>query len=70
MNEQPLKEYVCLEKRKKDLDSELKQIRADLDRLEVVVIDELVRAGLQKVEVDGRTLKIVPSVFCSPIENR
>jgi len=70
MNEQPLKEYVCLEKRKKDLDSELKQIRADLDRLEVVVIDELVRAGLQKVEVDGRTLKIVPAVFCSPIENR
>lgn len=70
MNEQPLKEYVCLEKRKRDLAAELKQIQADLDRLETVVIDEMVRAGLQKVEVDGRTLKIVPAVFCSPVENR
>ncbi|MGA3099533.1 MAG: hypothetical protein ABSF25_24015, partial [Bryobacteraceae bacterium] len=70
MNEQPLKEYVCLEKRKKDLTAELKQIQADLDRLETVVIDEMVRAGVQKVEVDGRTLKIVPAVFCSPVENR
>ena len=70
MNTEPLKEYVCLEKRKKDLDAELKQVRADLDRLESVVIDEMVRAGLQKVEIDGRTLKIVPAVFCSPIEDR
>ena len=70
MNEQPLKEYVCLEKRKKDLKAELTQVTADLDRLETVVIDEMVRAGLQKVEVDGRTLKIVPAVFCSPLENR
>ena len=70
MNEQPLKEYVCLEKRKKDLKTELTQVTADLDRLETVVIDEMVRAGLQKVEIDGRTLKIVPAVFCSPVENR
>jgi hypothetical protein len=61
---------VCLEKRKKDLGAELKQIQADLGRLETVVIDEMVCAGIQKVEVDGRTLKIVPAVFCSPVENR
>jgi hypothetical protein len=70
MNTEPLKEYVCLEKRKKDLDAELKQVKADLDRLESVVIDEMVRAGLQKAEIDGRTLKIVPAVFCSPVEDR
>jgi hypothetical protein len=70
MNEKPLKEYVCLEKRKKDLDAELKGVRADLDRMEPVVIDEMVRAGFAEVEVDGRTLKIKPAVYCSPAEDR
>ena len=70
MNEQPLKDYVSLEKRKKGLDDELKQVKAELDRLESVVIDEMVRAGVDKVAVDGRTLKITPAVFASPVEDR
>jgi len=70
MNEQPLKEYVSLEKRKKALDAEVKQVNSDLDRLETVVIDEIVRAGLDEVKVDGRALKIKPAVYCSPVRDR
>jgi hypothetical protein len=70
VNEQPLKEYVSLERRKKDLDAELKQVKADLDRLEEDVVREMVNAGLARVTVDHRTLKITRTVFASPVENR
>ena len=70
MNEKPLKEYVSLEKRKKEIAAELKQVSADLNRLEVVVVDEIVNAGVQEVTVDGRILKPVPTIFCSPAKGR
>ena len=70
MNEKPLKEYVSLEKRKKEIAAELKQVTADLNRLEVVVVDEIVNAGVQEVTVDGRILKPVPAIFCSPAKGR
>jgi isopentenyl phosphate kinase len=70
MNEKPLKEYVSLEKRKKEIAAELKQVSADLNRLEVVVVDEIVNAGVQEVTVDGRILKPVPAIFCSPAKGR
>jgi hypothetical protein len=64
------KEYVCLERRKDSLAAELKQVEQDLKNLERVVVEEMLNAGFQKVEVDGRTLKLVPDVYASPVEDR
>ena len=66
-----VKEFVCLEKRKNDLDAELKQVEQDLKTLERVVVNEMVNAGFD--EGRGRwprSLKLVPDVYASPVKDR
>ena len=70
MDTAKVKEYVCLEKRKDSLAAELKQVEQDLKALEHVVVNEMVNAGFNKVEADGRALKLVPDVQASPVEDR
>lgn len=70
MNSAKAKEYVCLERRKDSLAAELKQVEHDLKAMERVVVDEMLNAGFQKIEVDGRTLKLVPDIYASPVEDR
>ena len=38
MNQEQLKGFVCLEKRKRDLDAELKQVKQQIDDLEQALI--------------------------------
>jgi hypothetical protein len=70
MDTAKVKEYVCLERRKDALAAELKQVEQDLKALERVVVNEMVNAGFNKVEADGRALKLVPDVQASPVEDR
>jgi hypothetical protein len=70
MDTQKVKEYVCLERRKDALAAELKQVEHALKDLERVVVDEMLNAGFQKVEAEGRVLKLVPDVYASPVEDR
>jgi len=70
MNTEKAKEYVCLEKRKKQLAAELKQVDHDLKLLECVVVNELVNAGCQAITVDGRMLELKPKVEASPVVDR
>ena len=48
MNIQQLKEFVCLEKRKKDLDAELKAVKQQLDDLEEALVNADGQRGLQQ----------------------
>ncbi len=70
MDTTKVKEYVCLERRKDALAAELKQLEQDLKALERVVVNEMINAGFNKVEADGRMLKLVPDVQASPMEDR
>lgn len=74
MNMEPLREFVSLEKKKKDLDAELKAARARLDELEEIIIPMFIDAGVpaMTVEADGmtRTLSIYPDVYASPVNDR
>jgi hypothetical protein len=70
MNMQPIKRYVCLENRKRELDTELKLITKQLIDIEREVVQEFLNDGVDKITADGRTLKIVPEVFASPVEDR
>ena len=70
MDTAKVKEYVCLERRKDALAAELKQLEQDLKALERVVVNEMINAGFNKVEADGRMLKLVPDVQASPMEDR
>src|SRR6266567_6961936 len=71
MNQQQLKEFVCLEKRKRDLDAELKQVKQQIDDLEQVLIPQFAEMGENpSVRVDGLTISLVQEVYASPLNDR
>ena len=74
MNMEPLREFVSVETRKKELDAELKAAKQRLDELEEVIIPQFIEEGVPSmtVEVDGtkRTLSIYPDVYASPLNGR
>ncbi len=70
MNMEQLKEFVCLENRKRDLDAELKGVKAKLDELEEVLIPQFIEAGLTKATVDGRTVSVAQEIYASPLDGR
>jgi len=74
MNMAPLREFVSLENKKKNLDAELKAARQRLDELEEIIIPMFIEKGVPAmvVEADGvsRTLSIYPDVYASPVNDR
>jgi hypothetical protein len=74
MNMEPLREFVSLETRKKELDADLKATKQRLDELEQQIIPMFVEEGVPSmtVEADGvkRTLSIYPDVYASPLNDR
>jgi hypothetical protein len=70
MNMQQVKEFVCLEKRKRDLDAELKAVKQQLDDLSEALVPQFLNEGIDKVTADGRTVKIVQQVVASPVNGR
>jgi hypothetical protein len=65
MNNELIKQYVCLADRKKELDAEAKVTAHDLKLLGERVIDEIHNAGFEKVTVDGRTVSIKEDLYIS-----
>src|ERR1035441_7258041 len=71
MNQEQLKGFVCLEKRKRDLDAELKQVKQQIDDLEQALIPQFIELGAEpSVRVDGLTIWLVQEIYASPINDR
>jgi hypothetical protein len=74
MNLEPLREFVSLDTRKKEIDAESKQLAQRMDELEALIIPMFVEEGTPSmtVEVDRvkRTLSIYPDVYASPLNDR
>jgi hypothetical protein len=70
MNISQLKEFVCLENRKKELDAELKQTKQKLDDLEQILVPQFVDDGVQNMTVDGRTVSLAQDIYASPLIDR
>lgn len=70
MNMEQLKEFVALEKRKRDLDSELKAIAARIDDLEQALVPQFLADGVASMKVDGRTVYIAQDIQASPLNDR
>jgi hypothetical protein len=70
MNMEQLKEFVALEKRKRDLDSELKATGARLDDLEQARVPQFLADGVASMKVDGRTVYIAQDIHASPANDR
>jgi hypothetical protein len=70
MNIEQLKEFVCLETRKRELDSELKAIAARIDDLEQALVPQFLSDGVASMKVDGRTVYIAQDIQASPLNDR
>ena len=70
MNIEQLKEFVALEKRKRDLDSELKAIAARLDDLEQALVPQFLNDGVASMKVDGRTVYLAQDIYAGPLNDR
>mgnify|MGYP007079344017 CR=1 FL=1 len=70
MNMEQLKEFVCLETRKRELDSELKSIAARIDDLEQALVPQFLADGVASMKVDGRTVYIAQDIHASPANDR
>ncbi len=70
MNIEQLKEFVSLETRKRELDSELKAIAARIDDLEQALVPQFLTDGVASMKVDGRTVYIAQDIHASPLNDR
>jgi len=70
MNMDQLKEFVALEKRKRDLDSELKSIAARLEDLEQALVPQFLHDGVASMRVDGRTVYLARDIYAGPLNDR
>jgi CHAT domain-containing protein len=70
MNMEQLKEFVALETRKRELDSELKSIAARIDDLEQTLVPQFLSDGVASMKVDGRTVYIAQDIHASPANDR
>ena len=70
MNMEQLKEFVCLENRKRDLDAELKATKQKLDDLEQVLVPQFIDDGVQRMTVDNRTVSLAQDIYASPPSER
>jgi hypothetical protein len=70
MNMEQLKEFVCLETRKRELDSELKAIAARIDDLEQALVPQFLNDGVASMKVNGRTVYIAQDIQAGPLNDR
>ena len=70
MNMDQLKEFVSLEKCKKELDSELKAIAARLDDLEQALVPQFLTDGVNSLKINGRVVYLAEDIYASPINDR
>ena len=70
MNMEQQKEFVALENRKKELDSELKAIAAQLDDLEQSLVPQFLEDGVQSMKIDGRVVYVAQDIYPSPASDR
>ncbi len=70
MNIEQLKEFVALEKRKRELDSELKQIAARLEDLEQALVPQFLNDGVNSLRIDGRLVYLAQDIYTGPVNDR
>ncbi len=70
MNMEQLKEFVALEKRKRDLDSELKAVGARLDDLEQALVPQFLNDGVNSLRIDGRQVYLAQDIYAGPLRDR
>jgi hypothetical protein len=70
MHMEQVKEFVALENRKRELDSELKAIAARLDNLEQALVPQFLNDGVNSLKLDGRVVYLAEDIYANPVNDR
>lgn len=70
MDNEAIRRFVSLARRKKDLDAELKEATKELAEAREAAIEALLAAGYSAVDVDGRHVKLSQKASAKPAEDR
>lgn len=70
MDIDPIRTFVSLERRKKELDAALKEATKELADAREAAIEALLAEGRDAVEVDGRRVALEQKASAGPIEDR
>jgi hypothetical protein len=68
VNIENLREFVALEKKKAELNREIKQTQKALDALDTLLTQQLLDDGVQSVNVDGRTVYLRRDLYASALD--
>jgi len=58
MNTDELKQFIQLERRRRELEAEIDTIKAESAELEASLLPQFEQAGMERVAIDGRTVYI------------
>jgi len=70
MNVDQVRQFVNFEKRKRDLESELKFVAAQLDNLEQSLIPQFLNDGVNSLRIDNRLVYLAEEIYASPRNDR
>jgi hypothetical protein len=70
MDVEPLRRFVSLDLRKRELEAQVKEVAAELGEAREAAIDALLAAGLQEGGVDGRNVALVQHAGASPVHTK
>ena len=70
MDVNKLREFVALENRKRDLESELKSVAAQLDTLQQTLVLQFINDGVNSVRIDNRLVYLAQDIYASPLNDR
>lgn len=70
MDNKIIKRFVSLDKRRRKLDAELKTVKTELTELEPTVREQMTKAGMQKLSVNGVLLYIKRQIWAKALEDK
>jgi len=65
MNSEQLKRFVALEERRRQLEEEIDQLKAEAVELEQALMPQFEQAGIERVSIDGRTVYVERKLWAS-----
>ena len=63
-----LKRFVQLEKRRRELESQLKEAKAESGHLEAMLLEKFAESGIASIKVDGLTVYLHRQLWAGPID--
>jgi len=70
MNMKQLRDYVALQKTKRNLEAQLKEVVEQLDHVEQHLVPQFLEDGVRSMQVDGHVVYLAQDIYAAPARDR